>query len=102
MGNCSVLTALYCRMDPFEETLRRLKESFNTGKTKPAKFRAEQLQSLGRFLQDNNKQLHDALAGDLGKVLWTVGRGASMHPWRHRGAVCPSQASYILSEVLCF
>ncbi|XP_055474905.1 aldehyde dehydrogenase family 3 member B3 isoform X3 [Psammomys obesus] len=54
-------------MDPFEETLRRLKESFNTGKTKPAKFRAEQLQSLGRFLQDNNKQLHDALAGDLGK-----------------------------------
>ncbi|XP_006531907.1 aldehyde dehydrogenase family 3 member B3 isoform X3 [Mus musculus] len=53
--------------DPFEEKLQRLKEAFNTGKTKTAKFRAEQLQSLGRFLQDNSKQLHDALDGDLGK-----------------------------------
>ncbi|XP_035316708.1 aldehyde dehydrogenase family 3 member B3 [Cricetulus griseus] len=56
-------------MDPFEEKLQRLREAFNTGKTKQAKFRAEQLRSLGRFLQDNKKQLHDALAGDLGKVL---------------------------------
>uniref|UniRef100_A0A087WS45 Aldehyde dehydrogenase 3 family, member B3 n=1 Tax=Mus musculus TaxID=10090 RepID=A0A087WS45_MOUSE len=54
--------------DPFEEKLQRLKEAFNTGKTKTAKFRAEQLQSLGRFLQDNSKQLHDALDGDLGKA----------------------------------
>lgn len=59
----------YFRTDPFEEKLQRLKEAFNTGKTKTAKFRAEQLQSLGRFLQDNSKQLHDALDGDLGKVL---------------------------------
>lgn len=63
------VTAPYCRMDPFEEKLQRLREAFNTGKTKQAKFRAEQLRSLGRFLQDNKKQLHDALAGDLGKVL---------------------------------
>ncbi|XP_038957242.2 aldehyde dehydrogenase family 3 member B3 isoform X1 [Rattus norvegicus] len=53
--------------DPFEEKLQRLKEAFNTGKTKMAKFRAEQLESLGQFLQDNSKQLHDALDGDLGK-----------------------------------
>ena len=59
----------YFRTDPFEEKLQRLKEAFNTGKTKTAKFRAEQLQSLGRFLQDNSKQLHVALDGDLGKVL---------------------------------
>lgn len=71
------LTALCCRMDPFEEKLRRLRNSFNTGKTKSAKFRTEQLLSLGHFLQDNKKQLHDALTGDLGKVL---GGGA------HRGA----------------
>ncbi|CAO2584115.1 Aldehyde dehydrogenase family 3 member B3 [Lemmus lemmus] len=57
-------------MDPFEEKLRRLKEAFNTGKTNSAKFRAEQLLSLGRFLQDNSKQLHDALAGDLSKSVF--------------------------------
>ncbi|XP_052049783.1 aldehyde dehydrogenase family 3 member B3 isoform X3 [Apodemus sylvaticus] len=54
-------------MDPFEEKLQRLKEAFDTGKTKTAKFRAEQLRSLGRFLQDSSKQLHDALHEDLGK-----------------------------------
>lgn len=77
------LTALCCRMDPFEEKLRRLRDSFNTGKTKSAKFRTEQLLSLGHFLQDNKKQLHDALTGDLGKVLG--GGGHTEVP------MCPSQ-----------
>ena len=59
----------YFRTDPFEEKLQRLKEAYTRGKTTTAKFSAEQLQRLGRFLQDNSKQLHDALDGDLGKVL---------------------------------
>ncbi|KAK2100027.1 hypothetical protein P7K49_021375 [Saguinus oedipus] len=55
------------RTDPFEDTLRRLREAFHSGCTRPATFRAEQLQALGRFLQENKQLLHDALAQDLHK-----------------------------------
>nr|XP_012612873.1 aldehyde dehydrogenase family 3 member B1 isoform X4 [Microcebus murinus] len=55
------------RMDPFEDTLRRLREAFSAGLTRPAEFRAEQLRGLGRFLQDNKQLLQDALAQDLHK-----------------------------------
>nr|XP_012612865.1 aldehyde dehydrogenase family 3 member B2-like [Microcebus murinus] len=54
-------------MDPFEDTLRRLREAFSSGRTRPAEFRAEQLRGLGRFLQDNKQLLQDALAQDLHK-----------------------------------
>ncbi|XP_040826694.1 aldehyde dehydrogenase family 3 member B2-like isoform X4 [Ochotona curzoniae] len=54
-------------MDPFEDTLRRLREAFGAGRTRPAEFRTEQLQALSRFLQDNKKLLQDALAQDLHK-----------------------------------
>ncbi|XP_004598279.2 aldehyde dehydrogenase family 3 member B2-like isoform X2 [Ochotona princeps] len=54
-------------MDPFEDTLRRLREAFGAGRTRPAEFRTEQLQALSRFLQDNRKLLQDALAQDLHK-----------------------------------
>ncbi|XP_075857798.1 aldehyde dehydrogenase family 3 member B1 isoform X1 [Microcebus murinus] len=54
-------------MDPFEDTLRRLREAFSAGLTRPAEFRAEQLRGLGRFLQDNKQLLQDALAQDLHK-----------------------------------
>ncbi|XP_040826692.1 aldehyde dehydrogenase family 3 member B2-like isoform X2 [Ochotona curzoniae] len=55
-------------MDPFEDTLRRLREAFGAGRTRPAEFRTEQLQALSRFLQDNKKLLQDALAQDLHKL----------------------------------
>ncbi|XP_024110947.2 aldehyde dehydrogenase family 3 member B2 [Pongo abelii] len=54
-------------MDPFKDTLRRLQEAFNSGRTRPAEFRAVQLQGLGRFLQENKQLLHDVLAQDLHK-----------------------------------
>ncbi|XP_015987495.2 aldehyde dehydrogenase family 3 member B1-like [Rousettus aegyptiacus] len=54
-------------MDPFEDTLRRLREAFSSGLTRPAEFRAAQLKALGSFLQDNRELLHQALAQDLGK-----------------------------------
>ncbi|KAL4829550.1 hypothetical protein H8958_005156 [Nasalis larvatus] len=54
-------------MDPFEDTLRRLREAFHTGRTRSAEFRAAQLRGLGRFLQENKQLLHDALAQDLHK-----------------------------------
>ncbi|XP_045710979.1 aldehyde dehydrogenase family 3 member B2-like [Phyllostomus hastatus] len=53
--------------DPFEDTLRRLRESFRAGRTRPAEFRAAQLKGLGRFLQENKQLLHEALAQDLRK-----------------------------------
>uniref|UniRef100_A0A8D2E1G3 Aldehyde dehydrogenase n=1 Tax=Sciurus vulgaris TaxID=55149 RepID=A0A8D2E1G3_SCIVU len=55
-------------MDPFEDTLRRLREAFASGRTRPAEFRAAQLEGLGRFLRDNRQLLLDALAQDLHKA----------------------------------
>ncbi|XP_027800311.2 aldehyde dehydrogenase family 3 member B2 isoform X3 [Marmota flaviventris] len=59
-------------MDPVEDTLRRLREAFGSGRTRPAEFRAAQLQGLGRFLQDNRQLLLDALAQDLHKSAFEV------------------------------
>lgn len=70
-----------CRAGPSEATLHRLREAFSTGRTQPAEFRTAQLQGLGRFLQDNKQLLQDALAKDVGKVLY---RGIWM------GQLCPS------------
>ena len=56
------------RMDPFRDTLQRLRESFSAGRTRPAEFRATQLEGLGRFLRDNQQLLQEALARDLRKV----------------------------------
>ncbi|KAM5248311.1 aldehyde dehydrogenase family 3 member B1 isoform 3-T3 [Ctenodactylus gundi] len=54
-------------MDGAEDTLRRLREAFHSGRTRPAEFRAAQLRGLSRFLQDNQQLLRDALAQDLRK-----------------------------------
>lgn len=54
-------------MDPFSDTLRRLREAFSSGLTRPAEFRAAQLKGLGRFLQDHKQLLQEALAQDLRK-----------------------------------
>ncbi|KAF6333457.1 hypothetical protein mRhiFer1_008206 [Rhinolophus ferrumequinum] len=54
-------------MDPFSDTLQRLREAFRSGRTRPAEFRAAQLKGLGRFLQDHKKLLQEALAQDLHK-----------------------------------
>ncbi|XP_006860905.1 PREDICTED: aldehyde dehydrogenase family 3 member B1-like isoform X2 [Chrysochloris asiatica] len=55
-------------MDPFADTLRRLRETFRSGRTRAAEFRAAQLEGLGRFLRDNKQLLQDALAKDLRKL----------------------------------
>ena len=56
------------RMDPFADTLQRLREAFSSGRTRPVEFRATQLKGLGRFLQENKQLLQEALAQDLRKV----------------------------------
>ncbi|KAM5247400.1 aldehyde dehydrogenase family 3 member B2-like [Ctenodactylus gundi] len=54
-------------MDPFEDTLQRLRKAFSSGQTRAAAFRMAQLEGLGRFLQENKQLLQDALAQDLHK-----------------------------------
>uniref|UniRef100_A0A8C3WBY9 Aldehyde dehydrogenase n=1 Tax=Catagonus wagneri TaxID=51154 RepID=A0A8C3WBY9_9CETA len=54
-------------MDPSADTLQRLRETFRSGRTRPAEFRASQLKALGRFLQENKQLLQEALARDLRK-----------------------------------
>ncbi|XP_067604169.1 aldehyde dehydrogenase family 3 member B1 isoform X3 [Pseudorca crassidens] len=55
-------------MDPFADTLQRLREAFDSGCTRPAEFRAAQLKGLSRFLQENKQLLQEALAQDLHKA----------------------------------
>uniref|UniRef100_A0A8C6G107 aldehyde dehydrogenase [NAD(P)(+)] n=1 Tax=Moschus moschiferus TaxID=68415 RepID=A0A8C6G107_MOSMO len=54
-------------MDPFADTLQRLREAFVSGRTRPAEFRASQLKGLSRFLRENKQLLQEALAQDLHK-----------------------------------
>ena len=55
-------------MDPFADTLQRLREAFVSGRTRPAEFRDAQLKGLSRFLRENKQLLQEALAQDLHKV----------------------------------
>ncbi|XP_040112404.1 aldehyde dehydrogenase family 3 member B1-like [Oryx dammah] len=55
-------------MDPFADTLQRLREAFVSGRTRPAEFRAAQLKGLSRFLRENKQLLQEALAQDLHKA----------------------------------
>ncbi|XP_045748495.2 aldehyde dehydrogenase family 3 member B1-like [Mirounga angustirostris] len=57
-------------MDPFADTLRRLREACGSGRTRPAEFRAAQLKGLGRFLRDNKQFLQEALVQDLRKSVF--------------------------------
>lgn len=68
------------RMDPFSDTLQRLREAFRSGRTRPAEFRAAQLKGLGRFLQDHKKLLQEALAQDLHKVKGRELAVSPVHP----------------------
>nr|KAF6281685.1 hypothetical protein mPipKuh1_010217 [Pipistrellus kuhlii] len=54
-------------MDPFEDTLQRLREAFREGRTRSAEFRAAQLKGLDRFLREHKQQLQEALLQDLRK-----------------------------------
>ena len=88
------------RMDPFADTLQRLREAFVSGRTRPAKFRAAQLKGLSLFLQENKQLLQEALAQDLYKVGGAGVRGGGQG-WVRRAGV-GARASCIPSSVLWF
>ncbi|XP_004618542.2 aldehyde dehydrogenase family 3 member B1 [Sorex araneus] len=54
-------------MEPWADTLRRLRDTVCAGRTRPAEFRKAQLRGLERFLRENQELLRQALADDLRK-----------------------------------
>ncbi|XP_004618540.2 aldehyde dehydrogenase family 3 member B2-like [Sorex araneus] len=54
-------------MEPWADTLRRLRDTVRAGRARPAEFREAQLRGLERFLQENQELLREALADDLRK-----------------------------------
>uniref|UniRef100_A0A8D1GHD9 Aldehyde dehydrogenase n=1 Tax=Sus scrofa TaxID=9823 RepID=A0A8D1GHD9_PIG len=85
-------------MDPFADTLQRLRETFSSGRTRPAEFRATQLKGLGRFLQENKQLLQEALAQDLHKQTLEAGgsappTGSSSHGRTRRNTFACRQPS---------
>lgn len=77
-------------MDPFEDTLRRLREAFGSGLTRLAEFRVAQLEGLSRFLRENRQLLLDTLAQDLHKVAGGESRLGLPIPSQVRGHVLHS------------
>ena len=48
-------------------TVRRLRATFATGRTRSVQWRKEQLRALGRMLSDNETAIAAALEQDLGR-----------------------------------
>ncbi len=54
--------------EPAAVVVRRLRDHFDSGVTKPLSWRLEQLDRLGALLTDHGRELEEALAADLGKA----------------------------------
>ncbi|XP_068122543.1 aldehyde dehydrogenase family 3 member B1-like isoform X2 [Hyperolius riggenbachi] len=54
-------------MDTYSDTLLRLRQSFQNGKTRPAQFRLAQLEALAKFLEENRTEMFQCLKKDLNK-----------------------------------
>ncbi|XP_078511723.1 aldehyde dehydrogenase family 3 member B1-like [Lissotriton helveticus] len=52
-------------MSSFQDTVGHLRTSFDSGKTRPRKYRLAQLQALMRLMEENNDAVIEALAKDL-------------------------------------
>ena len=50
--------------------MRRLRATFQSGKTKSVEFRKEQLEKLLKMFNDHKDEFVDALSEDVRKVLW--------------------------------
>ncbi|WP_183093822.1 aldehyde dehydrogenase family protein [Nocardioides stalactiti] len=58
-----------------EELVRRLRTTFESGRTRDLDWRREQLAALSQMLRDNEEDLLAALAQDLGKPRWEAWAG---------------------------
>lgn len=54
-------------LEAIAETVQRLRERFNSGATRSIAWRVAQLDGIGRFVAEQEKQILEALAKDVGK-----------------------------------
>ncbi|XP_044540096.1 aldehyde dehydrogenase, dimeric NADP-preferring-like, partial [Gracilinanus agilis] len=57
-------------MSKISETINRARAAFNSGKTKPLKYRIKQLENLLRMMKEKEKDFAAALKADLHKAEW--------------------------------
>ncbi|XP_032734966.1 aldehyde dehydrogenase family 3 member B1-like [Lontra canadensis] len=99
-------------MDPYADTLLRLREAFSTGRTRPAEFRVAQLKGLHRFLQENKQLLQEVLVQDLHKSVFDADVSEliicqnevnlalqKLHTWMKDEYVAKSLVSHCLQRV---
>lgn len=54
-------------IDAIPSTVARLRETFDSGRTRPLQFRQQQLAALARFIKEREREIQQALRDDLGK-----------------------------------
>nr|XP_020862678.1 aldehyde dehydrogenase, dimeric NADP-preferring-like [Phascolarctos cinereus] len=57
-------------MSKISETVQRARAAFNSGKTRPLKFRIQQLENLQRMMKEREEEITEALYADLHKSKW--------------------------------
>lgn len=61
-----------------ESQMQRVRDAFASGRSRPLRFRLQQLEALKRMVQEREKDILEAIAADLCKV--RAGRPAPGHP----------------------
>lgn len=51
-----------------ERQVQRLRQAFRSGRSRPLRFRLQQLEALRRMVQEREKDILAAIAADLSKV----------------------------------
>ncbi|XP_074045343.1 aldehyde dehydrogenase, dimeric NADP-preferring [Macrotis lagotis] len=59
-------------MSKISETVKRARDAFNSGKTRPLKFRIQQLENLQRMMKERDEEIAAALFADLHKSKWVA------------------------------
>ncbi|XP_017650801.1 LOW QUALITY PROTEIN: aldehyde dehydrogenase, dimeric NADP-preferring [Nannospalax galili] len=59
-------------MCKISDMVKRARDSFNSGQTRPLQFRIQQLEALRRMITEHRQDIAGALAADLHKDEWTV------------------------------
>lgn len=60
-----------------ERHVQRVRDAFQTGRSRPLRFRLQQLEALRRMVQEREKDILAAIASDLCKVRPTWGAHCS-------------------------
>jgi aldehyde dehydrogenase (NAD+) len=85
-------------LDAAPGVVARLRETFNSGRTRPLAFRLQQLDGLARFLREREHDIQDALRQDLGRPPLEAFTGDIAHPASDLAFVRKHLASWIRPE----